>query len=162
MLDSVSPMVQQMLQLAESIPQARLTQAADRLNRMLEGLSTEEVRSKLQTIDWLLEREVGRLALEAISRSDQRLISRVQRAGITNLIDDDEARSAVHLIEETSKLAGMISTMFEEKASGVQVVIGGDGRNVPPIRHSCWPNNSHLSHQIIPNAIARQDDRTMF
>ncbi|MFK7802422.1 MAG: heat-inducible transcriptional repressor HrcA [Anaerolineae bacterium] len=119
---------QQMLQLAESIPQARLTQAADRLNRMLEGLSAEEVRRKIQSIDWLLEREVGLLALDAISRSDHRLISRVQRAGITNLIDDDETRSAVHLIEETSKLAGMISTMFEEKASGVQVVIGGDGR----------------------------------
>ncbi|MFT5197241.1 MAG: heat-inducible transcriptional repressor [Cellvibrionaceae bacterium] len=119
---------QQMLQLAESIPQARLTQAADRLNRMLEGLTTHDVRMKVQTIDWLLEREVGRLALESIGRSDHRLISRVQRAGITNLIDDDETRSAIHLLEETSRLAGMISTMFEEKTSGVQVVIGGDGR----------------------------------
>ena len=119
---------QQMLQLAESIPQTRLTQAADRLNRLLEGLSTNEVRLKIQTIDWLLEREVGRLVLDAMSRSDQRIISRVHRSGITNLIDDDYTRSAVHLLEETSRLAGVISTMFEEQASGVQVVIGGDGR----------------------------------
>ncbi len=119
---------QQMLELAESIPQPRLTQAAERLNKLLEGNSAREVELKLQSVDWLLEKEVGRLVLEAIDRSDNRLISRVHRAGITNLIDDDGTRSAVHLIEERSRLARMITTMFDENSSGVQVVIGGDGR----------------------------------
>ena len=120
---------QQMLELAEAIPQPRLSQAAERLNKLMEGATATEVEIKLQGVDWLLEREVGRLMLEAVDRSDNRLISRVHRAGITNLIDDDETRAAVHLIEENSRLARVISSMFEENSSnGVQVAIGGDGR----------------------------------
>ena len=119
---------QQMLELKESIPQNRLSLAAERLNKLMEGATASDVEIKIETIDWLLEKEVGRLVLEAIDRSDNRIISNVHRAGITNLIDDDGTRSAVHLIEERSRLARMINTMFDENSAGVQVVIGGDGR----------------------------------
>lgn len=119
---------QQMLELAESIPQQRLSQAADRLNRLLEGRAGVEIQELVKNIDRILEREVGRLVLDVVSRADRRAISRVHRTGITNLIEDDETRAAVHLLEENSRLANMISSVFEERSSGVRVVIGGDGR----------------------------------
>lgn len=119
---------QQMLHLAEALPQGRLTQAAERINRMFDGLNADQIGLSARQLGWVLEEEVASLIIDALRRADSRSISRVYRAGITNLIDNDQTRPAVHLLEENTRLATVLSTMFEEEAHGVQVVIGGEGR----------------------------------
>lgn len=119
---------QQMLHLAESLPQARLSLAADRLNATLEGLNANQIEPKLRTLDWVLEEEVGTLIIDSLRRVDSRSISHVYKAGIVNLIDSAMTRPAVHLLEESSRLANLLSNLYEQDASGVQVIIGGEGR----------------------------------
>lgn len=120
---------QQMLTLADSLPQPRLTQAAERLNQLLDGLTAEDVELTLRRLEWALEAEVTSLILEVMQRIDNRTIRNVYRAGITNIMEDEQTRPALHLLEERALLANMISTTFSDLSQGtVQVVIGGDGR----------------------------------
>lgn len=119
---------QQMLQLSESLPQGRLSLAADRLNGLLEGHNADQIGLQLRTIDWVLEAEVAGLIVDALRRADTRAISKVYTAGITNLIDSESTRPAIYLLEESNRLANLLNSMFEPDATGVQVVIGGEGR----------------------------------
>lgn len=139
---------QQMLQLADSIPQARLSQAAERLNVILEGTNADQIGLKMRHLDWRLEEEVCSLIVDVLRRADTRSISRVHRSGLTNILDDDETRPAIHLLEESSRLATLLTGMFDERDdSGVQVVIGGDGR---------WEELKHCS--IIVSRYGAGDD----
>lgn len=119
---------QQMLQLAESLPQGRLSVAAERLNAILEGLNADQIEAKARTIDWVLEEEVAGLIVESLRRADGRSISNVTKSGLANLIDSASTRPAVHLLEESSRLANLLSNLEEQESTGVQVVIGGEGR----------------------------------
>lgn len=120
---------QQMLTLAEAIAQNRLSQAADRLNSLFDGLEASEIEARLSRLEWTLEREVAGLVIDMMRRADDRAISRVYRAGITNIMEDEGTRLALHLLEERSRLASVLSDVSEElDGHGVQVVIGGDGR----------------------------------
>ena len=120
---------QQMLQLTDSIPQMRLTQAAERLNMMYDGMNADQVGLKMRQSDWRLEDEISGLVVDVLRRADTRSISRVHRSGLTNILDDDETRPAIHLLEESSRLATLLTGMFDDDDDdGVQVVIGGDGR----------------------------------
>lgn len=120
---------QQMLTLAETIPQGRLSIAAERLNGLFDGLSADEVQARLSRVEWTLEREVASLVTDMMHRTDSRAISRVYRAGITNIMEDEGTRLALHLLEERSRLASVLADVSESlDEHGVQVVIGGDGR----------------------------------
>lgn len=121
---------QQMLTLAESLTQIRLTQAADRINSRFDGLSADEIEVGLRQLEWTLEQEVTSLIIDLMRRDDARVISDVYRAGIVNIMEDDATRPALKVLEERSLLANVITGIAgEEKArSGVQVIIGGDGR----------------------------------
>ena len=119
---------QQMLQLSESLPQGRLSLAAEHLNKLLEGCNADQVGLKSRGMDWALEREVASLLVDVLRRSDTRAISKVYTAGITNLIDSEATRPAIYLLEESNRLASLLTSMFEPDAPGVQVVIGGEGR----------------------------------
>jgi heat-inducible transcriptional repressor len=120
---------QQMLTLAEAISQSRLSLAADRLNGMFDGLDASEIEARLSRLEWTLEREVAGLIIDMMRRADDRSISRVYRAGITNIMEDEGTRLALHLLEERSRLASVLSDVSDDlDEHGVQVVIGGDGR----------------------------------
>jgi heat-inducible transcriptional repressor len=119
---------QQMLTLAEPVPQTRLTIAAERLNQMFEDSSYEGIYARQGALDDALERDVTRLVLDGMKRSDDRAISDVYRDGLVNIVDDEGARQAVRVLEEGTYLANVLSETLETGASGVQVVIGGEGR----------------------------------
>jgi heat-inducible transcriptional repressor len=118
---------QQMLTLSESLPQARLSMAADHLNTLYENTTFDEIRRSMGQLD-SLEFEVARLALDILGRSDNRSISDIYRDGLINLLEDEGTRQAVRVLEERTLLANVISQSMLPESSGVQVVIGGDGR----------------------------------
>lgn len=118
---------QQMLTLAESLPQVRLSSAADHLNNLYENATFDEIRRRMGQLD-TLEFEVTGLVLDILGRSDQRSISDIYRDGLINLLENEGTRQAVRVLEERTLLASVISQSMVPESTGVQVVIGGDGR----------------------------------
>jgi heat-inducible transcriptional repressor len=119
---------QQMLTLAEPLSQARLSAAAGMINSVFEGLSYDEMRSRLNLLDDVLAQEVVRLVLDLLRRSDSRGLSDFYRDGLVNILDDEGARQAVRILEERTLLSSVLAETLDPNVSGVQVVIGGEGR----------------------------------
>jgi len=119
---------QQMLTLAEPVSQIKLTAVAEKLNHLYEGLSHDGLYQRLRRLDDALEYDVTRLILDGMSRADRRGISDIYRDGIANLVEDEGTRQAVRVLEEGSMLASVLNETLEADVSGVQVVIGSEGR----------------------------------
>lgn len=120
---------QQMLTLAEPLEQERLSAAAEHLNRVFEGRSAAEMSARLSQFEGQdLEVDVTRLVVDTIRMADARDISDVYRDGVVNLLDDEGTRQAVRVLEERTLLADVLSQAIDTETSGVQVIIGGEGR----------------------------------
>lgn len=119
---------QQMLDLAEPIPQPRLRQSADYINTLFEGCNVDQIETHFGKLEDELSRDVTRLIMESLGRADARTISEIYRDGIANLLDDEGTRSAVRVIEEKGLLEDVLGDVREPDSSGVQVIIGGEGR----------------------------------
>jgi len=118
---------QQMLTLAEPLPQDRLSAVAERLNTLFTNSGHEEIQSVLSRLD-TLESEVTGLILDVIKRADSRAIRNFYRDGLVNLLEDEGTRQAVRVLEERNLLADVISDSDSINNLGVQVLIGGEGR----------------------------------
>ncbi|MEW5986139.1 MAG: heat-inducible transcriptional repressor HrcA [Chloroflexota bacterium] len=118
---------QQMLTLAEPASQARLSQAAERLNALLEGLSLGDLQARLGQLSGL-EEDIARLVLDVIQRADERGLNSFYHDGLLNLLNDESTRQAVRVLEERTLLSMVLAEMLETAGAGVQVVIGGEGR----------------------------------
>jgi heat-inducible transcriptional repressor len=119
---------QQMLTLAEPLPQVRLSAAAERLNQLFVDLDSEEIAARLIGHLDLLERDLTILVLDVLRRADNRSISDIYRDGLVNILDDEGTRHAIRLLEERTLLASVLAETQAQDSDGVQVVIGGDGR----------------------------------
>ena len=120
---------QQMLTLAESLPQSRLSAAAERLNALFPDMDSDEIsaRASVSYLD-TLESEIAKLVIDALHGADHRPISDIYRDGLVNILDDEGTRHAVRLLEERTLLASVLAETKAQRGEGVQVVIGGDGR----------------------------------
>ena len=118
---------QQMLTLAEPLPQVRLSIAADHLNDLYKDDTYDEIGRQTTQLD-TLEYEVTRLVLDILGRADNRSISDIYRDGLINLMEHEGTRQAIRVLEERTLLANVISQALVPESSGVQVVIGGEGR----------------------------------
>ncbi len=120
---------QQMLTLAEPLPQIRLSAAADRLNSLFVDMDLEEIATRVggSYLD-RLENEVASLVLDVLRQADHRPISDIYRDGLVNILDDEGTRHAIRLLEEQTLLASVLAEQEVQGNEGVQVVIGGDGR----------------------------------
>lgn len=118
---------QQMLTLATPLSQERLRVAADELNKRFEGRNLDEIVGQFNHLD-TLEQDVTRLVIDIMRRSNHKSVSDIYRDGISNILDDDGTRHAVRMLEERSLLNNVVSDAFDEKRTGVQVIIGGEGR----------------------------------
>jgi heat-inducible transcriptional repressor len=123
---------QQMLSLAESIDQARLTLVAEEINRACVGKDAQGVAAQAaQVTD--LEHEVSRLVAEIIARADAVSAGAIVHDGIANVLTQPEfsdastALSALRLLEEHSFLEEVLAKALSPSIGGVQVVIGGEG-----------------------------------
>lgn len=118
---------QQMLALAEPLSQTRLSNATDRLNTLFEDKTADEITARLSQLDDL-EGEVTHLVIDILQMADSRQIGQVYRDGLVNLLDDTGTRQALRVLEERTLLNEVISNVLEPDSTGVQVVIGGEGR----------------------------------
>ncbi len=125
---------QQILTLAEPVRQEHLSAAADRLNQVCLGKTTEEIAA-LPTRADSLEKDILTLVLQDMNRAEQRVSGEIYLDGLTNVLSEpeflesDDARRAVRLFEERSLLQDLLArTTNNATVGGVQVLIGGEGR----------------------------------
>ncbi len=118
---------QQMLTLADPVPQARLSAVAERLNSLFVDADYDDIVARSTHLD-PLEEDVVRLVLDVLGRADRRPISDIYRDGLVNILDDEGTRQAVRFLEERTLLAGLLAETELTATDGIQVVIGGDGR----------------------------------
>jgi len=122
---------QQILTLAEPVVQERLSGAADRLNHVCQGKTTEEIAAMPLRTD-ALEKDILTLVFQDMSKGEQRPSGDIYLDGLTNVLSEPEflesndARRAVHLFEERSLLQDLMAT--NSNVGGVQVLIGGEGK----------------------------------
>src|SRR5512140_1622571 len=124
---------QQLLTLAEPVPQERLSQTASRLNRVLVGLSVEETAALPGRSD-ALEQDILTLILADMRRAAQSISGEIYTDGLTNVLSEpefaesDDARRALKLFEERSTLQDLLArTTGNSAVGGLQVLIGGEG-----------------------------------
>lgn len=125
---------QQVLTLAEPVPQEQLSNAAVRLNQVCGGKTTEEIAAMGSRPD-ALEKDILTLVLQDMVRGDAQVSGEIFLDGLTNVLSEpeflesDEARRAIHLFEERSLLQDLLRrTMSSSSVGGVQVLIGGEGK----------------------------------
>jgi heat-inducible transcriptional repressor len=124
---------QQILTLAEPVSQARLTQAATRLNSLLAGLSMDAIAALPSRAD-ALEQDIITLMVQDMKRTSESVSGEFYTDGLTNVLSEpefaetDEARWAMRLFEERSTLQGLLArASTNSSVGGLQVLIGGEG-----------------------------------
>jgi heat-inducible transcriptional repressor len=124
---------QQVLTLAEPVPQLRLTQVAGRLNSLLAGLSMDAIAALSSRAD-ALEQDIITLLVQDMKRISESASGEIYTDGLTNVLgepefaESDEARWAMHLFEERSTLQDLIArASTNSSVGGLQVLIGGEG-----------------------------------
>jgi len=131
--------VQQMLSLAEPVPQQRLSECANSINAICPDATANEVRLRCAQLP-LLEREIAELCRDIMSRQASEPARMVYRDGLSDLITSFNhsrgAQQAVRVVEEREFLSGILNEVLFSKNRDVQVVIAGNGR---------WEELSHLT-----------------
>ncbi len=123
---------QQVLTLAETIPQGRLSLVAERLNQSLKSLS-EEAISALPSRTDLLEKDILLLIQQEMHQRGDGSSGEIYMDGMANILaepsfaDSDGGRRTLRFFDERSRLQDLLSsTIADSSIGGVQVLIGGD------------------------------------
>lgn len=123
---------QQILTLAEVIPQGRLSQVAEGFNHKLRTLSAEAILALPPCSD-LLEQDILLLIQQEMQERSDGASGELYMDGMTNLLaetsfgDSDEGRRTLRFFDERSRLQDLLSsTAVDTTVGGVQVLIGGD------------------------------------
>jgi len=124
---------QQMLDLAEPVPQPQLSATADHINQLCQGLDVEKI-AQIKDLQEALEQDVIKLVREEMQRIKSVIAGEVFRDGLSNVLAEPEfsespaARKALRVLEERPLLEDLLSrTVLNAGGEGVQVLIGGEG-----------------------------------
>ncbi len=124
---------QQMLTLAEPVTQDQLSQAAQHINAICQGLTPAGIEPLSEQVG-ALEQDILRLIDEEMARSQKIVAGEVYRDGLANMLAEPEfsemesARKTLRILEERTFLEDLLSrTVLTANAGGVQVLIGGEG-----------------------------------
>lgn len=117
---------QQILTLAEVVPQGRLSQVAERLNQNLRTLSADAISALPSRAD-VLEQDILLLIQQEMQLRSDGASGELYMDGMTNLLSDsDEGRRTLRFFEERTILEELLSsTAVDSNVGGVQVLIGG-------------------------------------
>lgn len=137
---------QQILTLATPLSQTRLTSVASQLNQLFASRTIDEVRMLLTSLEEL-EQEIGSILLLWMHQKDNQTVRQIYRDGFANIVNDEGTRQAVRLLEERSLLNDVMKDVLVSDQSGVQVIIGGEGR---------WEELKHCT--IILSRYGTEDD----
>lgn len=124
---------QQMLSLAEPVPQIQLSATAARINQLCQGLDAERI-SQIRDLPEALDQDVMKLVLDEMQRVRSITAGEVYRDGLSNVLAEPEfsepsvARKALRVLEERTLLEDLLSrTVLNAGGEGIQVLIGGEG-----------------------------------
>ena len=124
---------QQILTLAESLSQEQLSVTASRLSQLFQNVNVEFMSTFKGQLD-PLDQDILELAVQEMSRSDTVVAGEVYLDGLSNVLAEpefsgsDDARRALHVLEERSLLDDLLARTVMTSAIGeVQVLIGGEG-----------------------------------
>jgi heat-inducible transcriptional repressor len=124
---------QQLLTLAEPVPQERLSQTAAHLNALLAGLTVDAIAALAARPD-ALDQDILTLVLQDMRKNISRVSGEVYTDGLTNVLaepefaESDDARRALKLFGEPSTLQDLLArTTTNSNIGGLQVLIGGEG-----------------------------------
>jgi heat-inducible transcriptional repressor len=123
---------QQILTLAEPVPQERLSQTTTRLNGLLVGLAVDAIAA-LSTRPDALDQDILSLIVQDMRRTSQNVAGEIYTDGLTNVLSEpefaeDDARRALKLFEERSTLQDLLArSTINSHVGGLQVLIGGEG-----------------------------------
>lgn len=123
---------QQMLTLAEPVPQERLSAVAERISSLCRGKDYETIVAVGPLTD-ALEQDILQLVISTM-RQENLLTGEVYRDGLINVLEEPEfaeassARRALRVLEERPFLEDLLSqTIMNSDIGSVQVLIGGEG-----------------------------------
>jgi heat-inducible transcriptional repressor len=125
---------QQMLALAEPVPQERLSQVAAWMNEIAQGKDFEEIVNLIAQREDALEQDILRLTSDEMRLSDNVLAGEIYRDGISNVLAEPEfaepgvAHRALRFWEQRGHLEDLLSqTVLSPSSGGIHVLIGGEG-----------------------------------
>lgn len=130
---------QQVLTLAEPVPQETLSRTAQVINQNCAGMTAEQLQTKARTQPDELTREIGELVADAMCQTNQQTARDVVRYGLSESLTsftDDEAQQALRVLEEGDLLEAILREMLAPDQPDLRIVVAGEGR---------WENLSHLS-----------------
>jgi heat-inducible transcriptional repressor len=122
---------QQMLTLAHPVAQEELNQVANRLNDLFTSLSADRIIASPYRLT-PLEEQIANMVIETMEEAEARSSGEIYRDGLLNIFRQPEfgeienVRPIIRILEEQSLLEAILSEVLS--ASGVQVLIGGEGR----------------------------------
>lgn len=151
---------QQILTLAEPVPQEALSTITDRLNATCEGQNGDQVRARSRTLDSLLEREILDVVADTLDEADRREQVVAYRDGLSSLLpeftESAGAQQALRLMEEQTLLAAILAealgNRLDSGVGDVHVVIAGEGR---------WHEVRHLGMVLSRYGISGQAEGTL-
>jgi heat-inducible transcriptional repressor len=124
---------QQFISLAEPVPQDRLSQIAGRLTELCSKCDIEQASRLRGQLD-ALGQEILDILLAEMALIEKSATGEIYLDGMTNVLSEpefsesDEARQALHVLEERSLLENLlVSTVMNTDVGGIQVLIGGEG-----------------------------------
>jgi len=132
---------QRMLSLAEPLPQDKLSQAAQHINQVCDGMNANKMRMRSHQMSEL-EREVIEIAADLIERADRQPGRVIYREGLSEILesfqDSRGMQQAVRIFEQRAFLDMILSDLPAPQSDSTQVhvIIAGDGR---------WQEMNHLS-----------------
>ena len=124
---------QQFISLAESVPQQRLSEIANLLSQLCVRCDADQmsrIRGQLDT----LSQDILDILLVEMALIEDSATGEIYLDGMSNVLSEpefaesDEARQALHVLEERSLLENLLATtMTNTDVGGIQVLIGGEG-----------------------------------
>ena len=124
---------QQFITLPESVPQERLSETANQISQLCGRCDTERMARIRPQLD-ALGQDILDILLSEIALTEESATGEIYLDGMSNVLSEpefaesDEARQALHVLEERSLLENLLaSTMPDTDVGGIQVLIGGEG-----------------------------------
>ena len=117
---------QQLLTLAEPVPQRVLSKTAQILNLVCAHRTADDVRALARKEPTELARDIGELVADAMLRANQHGPRDIYRYGFSeslNTFTDDEAQQALRVLEEQSLLNGILQEALSGDQDDVRVVV---------------------------------------
>lgn len=124
---------QQFISLNEPVSQERLSSLAGKISNLCLGCDVDRISRLIDQMD-ALGNDILDILITEMRIIEKSAMGEIYLDGMTNVLSEpefaesDEARQALHILEERSLLENLLaSTVMNTDVGGIQVLIGGEG-----------------------------------